>query len=457
MSLIFRPSRDGSPNLFDSQLNLSVHSAFDPLKEASRLILSNFSKNKIPAVYGFGAGHLIRVLLENFQFDSDQIFCIRSGLKEEMIPEIQPVLQDLLTKALQAGKKLKFCDYSEIQKENYNVYILPYYIRKRSEEKASSALKVQSEGSPGINEATKSFFSRLWFRNYLININRYIEDKSSFFLTEKSFLLGRRPVLFIGAAPSLERQIDALKDKRDSLFIICSDTASRFVRRKGILPDLVISLDSGRGTLYHIADSFPETVPILTWFGANREIFNLKNTKVIYLSSYPLDQILSGLSEGKLECLKNPGLNVSGMAKSVSIYLKSSAYITAGTGFTSESGKSHCRGTGYEIYNQDKIMRKTSAYSLQTRVYSEKISAKNLIAEKFLSSSDSIKTHTIEEFNFDSILKTGNSSEAEKFSGKDICRKLISVLQNGMYSQEIEKFSELPSDMQRKIQKKVLF
>ncbi len=458
MSLIFRPTRDGSPNLFDTHLNLFVHSAYDPLKESSRLILSNFSEHKIPAVYGFGAGYLIKNLIENFQFNSDRIYCIRSGLNEEQIPEIQQVLQNLQKSALLKGKTVHFCDSSEIQGDNYNIYTLPYFIKRKSQtEKISLKNAVLAKNEGRVNEATKSFFSRVWFRNYLINVSRYIDDISSFFLTENSFYLGGRSVLFIGASPSLEKQVNMILEKRDHFFIICSDTASRFVCRQKIVPDLILSLDSGRGTLYHIVDSFPETVPVLTWFGANREIFNLKNTKFIYLSSFPLDQILSSLSLGHLECLKNPGLNISGMAKSVSAYLKSASFVTAGTGFRSEDGKSHCTGTGYERFYQDKIMRKTSIHSLQTRIYSDKISSKNLIAENFLNSSDLIKTQTIEEFKSDSLNYEVNMEKIERLSGKDICRKLISVLQKGLYSQEIEKNSGLTVDIQNKIFKQILY
>jgi len=94
---------------------------------------------------------------------------------------------------------------------------------------------------------------------------------------------------------------------------------------------------------------------------------------------------------------------------------------------------------------------------LQTRIYSDKISSKNLIAENFLNSSDLIKTQTIEEFKSDSLNYEVNMEKIERLSGKDICRKLISVLQKGLYSQEIEKNSGLTVDIQNKIFKQILY
>jgi hypothetical protein len=116
--------------------------------------------------------------------------------------------------------------------------------------------------------------------------------------------------------------------------------------------------------------------------GGSRHVFEIPNPKYIYLSTYPLDQIIQNKYYSGLSLIENPSLNVAGMAKSIAFLLNASRFILAGVSFIGTGFKTHCRGTGYENFRIDKINRKIPLENFMGSVYSKNISSKNQIAQK---------------------------------------------------------------------------
>ena len=114
------------------------------------------------------------------------------------------------------------------------------------------------------------------------------------FVFEESFPFKEKDLLFVGAAPILENQIDWIRETRiDFLFFHRILLVIRFIANQ-IRPDFILSVDSGRGTIFHFKN-IPGDIPIITWFGANTHLFHLPNPIYLYLSTYPLDQVLHSI------------------------------------------------------------------------------------------------------------------------------------------------------------------
>lgn len=174
------------------------------------------------------------------------------------------------------------------------------------------------------------------------------------------------------------------------MFIISSDTSCYYLQCSGVIPDLIVSVDSGRGTGFHFREDFSKEIPILTWLGGNRKIFELENPLLLYLSTHPLDQLLRELFFPDTVNISNPSLNIAGLAKELAIFLGEKEIFFAGMGMLKEEGKTHCRGTGYELYKLNSITRKSTLENYSPVAYSAKMSGKNKLAFDELNKTDRI-------------------------------------------------------------------
>lgn len=261
---------------------------------------------------------------------------------------------------------------------------LPYYLKNFSEEYRSFQESLKSR--QGVNQSTKHHFSKIWYRNYILNYHNSLDSDVQILNLDSNFLKDKF-VVFAGASPALESEILLLKKYRNKFFLLSSDTSAFFLIKNQIIPDAILSLDSGRGTIYHFRYEIPIDIPIITWFGANRELFIRKFKKYIFFTTYPLDQIIQSMHYPHSHVLHNPSLNIAGMAKSLCQALGVKKLLYAGTSFVSESGKTHCRGTGYESYILPILSRKKSLEGYRTG-YRETTSKKNELAKREIFSGD---------------------------------------------------------------------
>lgn len=58
------------------------------------------------------------------------------------------------------------------------------------------------------------------------------------------------PCIVVAAGPSLEKNVEVLKQAKGKAFIICVDTAIPFLLKRGIIPDMVCTVDAQKGTKY---------------------------------------------------------------------------------------------------------------------------------------------------------------------------------------------------------------
>lgn len=222
---------------------------------------------------------------------------------------------------------------------------------------------------PNVNEATINHFGRTWTHNYLknwnLNKNRPIPAG---YLPEKCFY--KKTLLFLGASPELEEQVERIQKISTHCITLASDTAVQFLLKQGIRVDMILSMDPGRGTLYHFLPKVPDHIPIITWLGGSTYLFSLPNPICILNTGYPMDQILEFKLSTHWPLFKNPSLNLIGTAKALAEWTQASNLVIAGVSFLAKNGKSHCRGTGYESFRIPNILRKKTWEDLHhTQLY----------------------------------------------------------------------------------------
>ncbi|MCB1316861.1 MAG: hypothetical protein KDK27_12945, partial [Leptospiraceae bacterium] len=242
---------------------------------------------------------------------------------------------------------------------------------------------------PDVDAVTGRYFLRRWTRNTAHRIFRStgFSHKLSTRLTDareeqsdrsdlrfivpapKNPQRGRPGiVVYAGAGPQLEQGLNSIftRFSRDAVFLIAADTALPFLMAQRYRPDLVLSIDAGRGTLFHLSAVFQHGTrwsaareyvnsdtlpPVLTWMAGLPHLDLIFDEVLYYVSSFPADQILS---QGPLRSCahwQNPTGNLIGLALNVAANLGSAVLLTAGADFRSNSaGQTHIRGSGYTWY-----------------------------------------------------------------------------------------------------------
>jgi hypothetical protein len=399
--LIFQilPSKSGLPTIQNKENGQFLHSSFDPYKESLRTYTQyteNWKPQSIPIIWGVGLGYVLDIILEKGPY-SHKMYCFepKSGIRE--LEEVKKKFQGLQKKFLEKSVELiLFDDPKNIQPFPKNWFLVqnPYYTKFYSsalEEFYSCSRKQNSK----INQSTISHFSKLWFRNYLLNTNQ-TSQSDCYLLHPQTFSLNNQTIVFAGASPSLESDIPLLQKYRDRFFLLSSDTSSFTLISSGLKPDAILSIDSGRGTSYHFRWDQMKDIPIFTWLGGNREIFLQPNPKCIFFTTYPLDQIIQKFFYPNLPLLSNSSLNIAGMAESIRNFLQAKRLLLTGVSFVTERGKSHCRGTGYESYYIPKIHRTHPLELHSNSGYKKNLSPKNQLAHATLFSSSFVQNFSEE-------------------------------------------------------------
>ncbi len=70
--------------------------------------------------------------------------------------------------------------------------------------------------------------------------------------------------VLISAGPSLDKNIHILKEYQNRCFIVCVDVALKAAISQGIIPDIVVAIDSHVGRVASIDDEKYRTIPLLT-------------------------------------------------------------------------------------------------------------------------------------------------------------------------------------------------
>ncbi|TGK03683.1 DUF115 domain-containing protein [Leptospira selangorensis] len=346
-----------------------LHSTQNPIKEGERISLSipnPIQKDELLILIGIGCGYHAISYLKSVE-EPTKILLLEpfSELESLVGPELKEKLGPVpIYFGWEKFSNLDKSDWMPSGTKNLRIFIHPNYSRRYPDLSQRISSFFQKKEPISQNKLAKQEFGRLWVRNFFKHLKISSESPNSYRILGKTLSPKTGRVgCFVGASPNLESEIDWIRQNKEKLFLLSSDTALGYLLENDIQPHAVLSIDSGLGTFYHFPESIPENIPIFTWFGGACRIFDLKNPKIIYLSTHPLDQILGAKFYPKAPILENPTLNVAGLAVSLLQSLGAESVLLKGFGFEREGGKTHCRSTGYERYDRFFIDRKRSLYN----------------------------------------------------------------------------------------------
>lgn len=352
-SVILRVKREGR--------FIRLNSPYRPVEEAQKWA-SQFSGDNMHVnamIFGLGNGMFARALLQRLQRDAKLFIC------EPSFEIFETALHQMDFEDLLVDERILLCvedingdDFFNLLRDNthwtnletqicchhtgYEV-LFPEAYRDYllSVKKVSQIVQV--------NKDTQAFFSQKMVPSMLDNMAylreaRIITDYVGKFPKDI-------PAIIVAAGPSLDKNIEELKRAKGKAFILAVDTAMRHLIKHGILPDAMVTLDTGKPFRY-MNDPVLKDIPLFCILESNREIMAFhEGIKIWFQGSSFLGDFFARHNKEFVEY--NPGGSVATAAFAVCAALEFERIVLVGQDLAYEGDVTHAGGEVSRVLNEE--------------------------------------------------------------------------------------------------------
>lgn len=291
------PAKDGQLylNVATKSGSYRMNSNYRPLAEAQRWAdgLNLPQTGAVVLMYGMGNGYCVRALLERLSQDAVLIIWEPSIAIYEHVKanyKLNDILQDARVHLLLYGKNERDIFALLDEKVHWSnakkqcICIHPQYDKAFPEQLVFFEEIIRSNNvRVYTNRNTEMHFGAAIAENAAYNM-RYVPDS---FLTGD--LSGKFPegvpAIIVSAGPSLDKNIELLKQAKGRAVIVATDTALRALAAHGITPDFAVILDAKKPPSYF---QNPESrkIPLFAKLQANKEVLVLHQAEKLWFDSH---------------------------------------------------------------------------------------------------------------------------------------------------------------------------
>lgn len=261
---IVKTSRSGHSYLEVMHNNLPVlmNSKYDPQFEASQWVeslIDRIGDNKHIFVYGVGLGYHLEQLLVTFQ---DRTFYIIEPEIEHMLAAIEARDLSVILNSRNIGvfaignDMMTMASMAALIRSNIYSSFLPLYLPfyERNEKDTINQFNELFQGA--IREERSNLHTELkhkksWTVNNILNIPYSMNGRA---LVNIKDMFKDIPMLIVGSGPSLNENIEMLRDLQHHVPIIAAGTSTQALLNAGIKPHLVVSIDGSDSNYKAFAD-----------------------------------------------------------------------------------------------------------------------------------------------------------------------------------------------------------
>lgn len=340
---------------------LYIHSKFDPVREARRLV-SEVSIDKVDLfiISGFGFAYHIEALLNRINRKSIVLVL-------EMLPEmIKKAITDRDISEVIADQRLNIIarpsedTIAEILKGKSSRRVA--YITHRGSfqldpEYYSNTIRIVRAYLSGkdVNIATLSKFEKTWSANIARNIPYFINSPGAGIFYDR---FKNIPALVVAAGPSLNSSMKFIRENRNKAIIIAVDTSYMILRKNGIEPHFCITVDPQLiNARYFEGDSMCSTI-LIADPTVNPSTFRLSRLKTAVLSmAFDMMKWIEDITGVKGELAY--GGSVTTNAYDFARRLGASPVVLIGQDLAFTNGLAHARGS----YLDEQIHLKVNRFS----------------------------------------------------------------------------------------------
>ena len=327
-----------------------LHSKYSPIKEAEKKYEKlELRYGTLIIYFGLGLAYYIKEIIKKINKTDNMI-----------IYEPDKELFDIVMKNIDISDILNninfvlLFDLEEMKKiilgkpADKKVEILPAYKELYLEE----TVKFMKEVKELINRDmthlnTLEKFNDDWTKSIFCNIDSVL---SSYNIVDFKDVFKDKPIIVVGAGPSLNKNVHLLKEIEGKVCIICCFSAAKVLEKQGITPNFLVSLDSKQ---YGI-EEYEANIPLIYLKSTNKELLQKhKSKKIIYFTEGEvwLSRVLEDKIKGDYLSIRG---TVSSFATSTAKYFGASKIILIGQDFCWTKEKIHAEGTVHKITNSYK-------------------------------------------------------------------------------------------------------
>jgi hypothetical protein len=266
---------------------------YNPRMAADEWAELQVEKKKYPVVvvFGFGMGYRLRALIEKLPEDYSLLVVEPNPaqLKEVMdVVDCRDLFNDPRLRLVTGDKLDTFGDVFEdlvnwrnvtqttqVELPNYRQLYTDLYLEFLDAMQRHVSIK-------RVLKRTHYQQGLIWLRNTIENIPTMFEARS---LTTLRDAFEGKPVVVVSAGPSLDKNMDLLKDVRDNVVIVAVDTAVKALKERGIEPHLMVTVDGkNRNYRLNLKPSPFEDVPLVGMLRSYPPIYEESRARKFLLS-----------------------------------------------------------------------------------------------------------------------------------------------------------------------------
>ncbi|MBN1835428.1 MAG: DUF115 domain-containing protein, partial [Spirochaetales bacterium] len=356
------PSASGEPTACVA--GISLHSRYDPVREASRAIGAGVAEGVTAAVfYGFGLGYQVEAFRR-----------LRPGVPAVVIePEIGAFLQALETRELASilgapevfwhvgdGPEAAVMTLDALPLGRMRVFRLPAAAPESAEyfRRVDAAVRSLLDRRE-VNLNTLNRFGRLWLRNLTANLREFVLCPGVEGL-RGSF--DGVPALVLAAGPSLDRLLPELPRLRERTLLVAVDTSFGLCVAAGVEPDLLVTVDPQYWNTRHLDRVVVEKAVTVSESSAHPRLFRRPGPEapLYFVSSFfPLGRLLEEAvgARGRV----GAGGSVATTAWDLARLLGCRPVYMGGLDLGYPGSRTHCRGAFFEERAHDRSFRLATA------------------------------------------------------------------------------------------------
>lgn len=267
-----------------------LNSKYHPIEEAKKWAEQYKIRNldTVISMFGFGNGLFIREIIKRLK--NDDTLLIYEPCKELFYFVLEHFdITDLLSSkkihifvhGINDDQFKKFLSHY-VNWANLNSQIVcthpQYEIAFKESYKVFNKMLLDNNNYIVVNQNTGAALSKLMTNNTLLNL-QYL--KSCNIVTDFiGKFLEDVPAIIVAAGPSLDKNVEQLREAKGKAAIFAVDTAVKYLLNHNIEPDFIVTLDPQK-SLHHLSDARCNNIPIFTRIEARPENLEKNNKKII--------------------------------------------------------------------------------------------------------------------------------------------------------------------------------
>lgn len=336
----------------------SLHSRYDPVKEAGRLAESLLqeleSDSKVPVFMGFGLGYGVQALARRMQSQGNRspaglvlvepdVACLAAALWSVDFESVFSLERCALLVGASHQSVLGVLESFGLGKCHI-IWNRTHTSHHQQYFDGLQTLIQRNLEKDDINDRTLEKFGRLWLRNSCRNLHFLAECDAVARYENFGWNLD---ACVVGAGPSLDLVLPHLAAIKERSLVIAVDTALRSCLRVGVEPDFVVLSDPQYWNARHLSGLCAPSTTLVTEVAAYPSVFRFPCREIVLCSSlYPVGRFFStrGLDKGDLGAGGSVATSAWGLARLCGCH----RIFLAAVDLSFPGKRTHARGSTFE-------------------------------------------------------------------------------------------------------------